>query len=333
MLSIGYSIQTPTVVESLSDFKSSPLPYKQPFMPLLNVNLPVGPFVLLVCFAIGLLVWVCLPHVVTAAGRGPRRWIEGRPEDLAPDGRDPIYADLYGQLTDLGFRPLGFYHEAIPFGPRFSVATFGSDQGSCLGSLSKLSRYDEPRLRFLSVFHDDAVILTKNDETLSEQRGDFLRQGIATDCAQEVLELHQVAVECYRSTGREYRPCRSLEDRLELENGFYRNAQLVAWSRRNGWGIVRTQLVFLAVMTAPAWLNFGAQSPAPWIVLATTCVAWKALVELTLRMRAHRHGAPNPPRAECVLRTWPRRLVAMFRREGSINSATREQTTGTGFTY
>jgi hypothetical protein len=269
--------------------------------------------------AIGLLVWICLPHVILALGWKPRWRIGGGPEDLAPEESDPVYADLYRQLTALEFEPLGFYYESIPFGPRFQVAMFGSRRLDCYASLSRLTRYDEVRLRFLSVFHGGGVILTKNDETVEEQRGDYLRQGVYTSSAEETLRLHLAAVERYRVVGHQECPGGTLGNRLLAADVFYGNAQVVSQMRRNFAEVAKTQITLVLGLAGIAWTIFGGQSPVPWMVLAMSCLGWKLLLDHQLRRYAHRPSRPEPlrPSGECVLCSWPAKLLRLLGRRNA----------------
>jgi hypothetical protein len=64
----------------------------------------------LVFKAVGLILALKLSLPALAAALGffaYRHGVSGGPSDVVPDGSDPVYEDLYGQLVSLGFEPDG----------------------------------------------------------------------------------------------------------------------------------------------------------------------------------------------------------------------------------
>src|SRR5437879_4917728 len=62
----------------------------------------------------GIALGLSLHHLLAAIGLdGFKAGYEGGPDDLAPEGKDELYADLYQQLIELGFRPAGVTWEKI----------------------------------------------------------------------------------------------------------------------------------------------------------------------------------------------------------------------------
>jgi hypothetical protein len=283
-------------------------------MPLALANVPDLTLVLLACLAVLLAVWICLPHALMAWGCPGRLWTSGTPADLAPDGTDPAYADLYRQLAALGFEPLGFHHEAIPFGPRFCSAVFGSQRHACCAKLSRLTPYDDHRLRFLSVFEGNGVVLTKNDEDVRQQHEDYLRQGIFTRSAEETLNFHLAAVERYRAAGWQETPGGSLEDLLEAEKRFYQNHEVRTRMRSDFGEILKTQLGLLGTFAGIGAVLGGAGGAAPWGGLALGAIGWKILIDRGFSKLAHRHGGARPPKPDepCLACIWPRKLAELL---------------------
>jgi hypothetical protein len=241
-----------------------------------------------------LLIIVCLPFGLTALGVAGRRRIAGIPEDLRPDGKDLVYDKLYSRLIALGFRPLGYFLESLPFGPRLRTAIFASPDGQSTAGLYRLTRHDEPRLRFLSVFTDGSIVHTKNDEELLEQQWDYLRQGRYTDVVDDVLQFHQEAVARYRDTGRQPMSNHNAEEVLNAEAAFYRNAQVAGKMRRDFAQLVKGQLTILCTAPLVARVMCGPQSLVPWLILAGSCLLWPVFVDCAWRSLAHR--GPNSRR-------------------------------------
>lgn len=286
-------------------------------MPPVLINVPDPAVVLLACLALLLVVWICLPHALMACGCPVRQWLSGRPADLVPDGTERAYEDLYRQLIGLGFEPLGFYHERIPFGPQFRAAVLGSRRHACFAKLSRLTPYDDHRLRFLSVFDGNGVILTKNDEDVCQQQEDYLRQGVFSRSANETLNLHLAAVERYRWTGWQEMPGGSLQNLLEAEKTFYQNHGVRIQMRSDFGVILKTELYILGTVAGIGAVVGGAGGAAPWAALAVGALGWRLLLDRGFRRCAHRHGGPQPAHADeaCLACTWPRKLARLVYRQ------------------
>jgi len=151
---------------------------------------------------------------------------------LEPSGSDAAYEELFAQLRDLGFVPVGrrnktcwffCHHWYRKFQTRIFVVPRGDGtavtyqqlpgsvtvtgfknvpQGDCIAVMFKLWPWEPWRLYFLTAFSDGALVETGNQmESFRIDEPDYLRWGLATPDRALLLERHREACRSFAAGG------------------------------------------------------------------------------------------------------------------------------------
>src|SRR5262249_41249297 len=103
---------------------------------------------------------VSLGHFWAAAGvEGFEAGFSGGPEDLVPEGDDPLYASFYRQLQELGFVPAGVTWEKVRGKPPINSFAFLHPTETGRASLWRALGGDF-RAYFVTQFTDGTCVLT-----------------------------------------------------------------------------------------------------------------------------------------------------------------------------
>jgi hypothetical protein len=143
-------------------------------------------------------VWRLLPAVLNALGLTFRKSsIDHDAAALEPPGDDAEYEDLFTQLRDIGFEPIGrrsttcwlFLHHWYR---NFQSRVFAARQGDCIALTYRLRAWDHWRLCFVTAFSDGAIVESANQmENFRIEEPDHLRWGLATPDRGLLLQRHR----------------------------------------------------------------------------------------------------------------------------------------------
>src|SRR5262249_32195637 len=136
---------------------------------------------------------------------------EGGPEDLAPEGKDALYAHFYRQLIDLGFRPAGVTWEKIAAKPRIESFAFLHPSDSCRASVWRLLGGDF-RAYWITQFSDGGAALTANYSRPPWNGPSYLAQGIPTTDLALLLDAHRRQVAALVAAGSVPVRCTNLDE-------------------------------------------------------------------------------------------------------------------------
>jgi hypothetical protein len=256
-------------------------------------------------------VWLCLPMLAMILGLsrvGCR--IVGGPETLTPTGDDPQYDELFDQLRDLGFEPLGsrvefgwlfnqHYYKQFPPG-----RVFASTTGDCFVSLYRIFPGEPWRLSYHTVFTDGSLVSTANQmpQLRIEQEG-YFRWGRATPDLAELLRLHREVAENYRAERGLTIDSPGLEG-FCATNARHSERHLRRQGPRMGLNALVQPAVFVGVLTLAAgyYDSFGRWTvPAAFILSA---IAYRVLLPLAARDTARRMW--NEDQAKGLAEQWAR---------------------------
>ena len=140
---------------------------------------------------------VCLPMLLAMLGlTRVSKTAEPGADYPIPCGAEEKHAFLVGQLTALGFEPLGVKRTAVHFFghhwvKRFTVHTFGSRRHGCYASVYELAPGDGLRVSLSTVFADGSMVTTGNSMVrLRIAEEDYFRWGLATEDMTRLLNGH-----------------------------------------------------------------------------------------------------------------------------------------------
>jgi hypothetical protein len=152
--------------------------------------------------------WMLLPAVLNALGLTFRQGsIEYDPAGLEPSSDDSEYETLFGQLSRLGFEPVGRRSNTHWFllhhwRKNFQSRVFALRRGHCIALTYKLRAWDHWRLCFVTAFSDGAILETANQmENFRIDEPDYLRWGLATPDRAVLLERHREACRDFAAAG------------------------------------------------------------------------------------------------------------------------------------
>jgi hypothetical protein len=235
----------------------------------------LSPLVVLLWIAAGLVVLVTvLPLLLTVAGLTRCRTdIQQDPAVLEP-GDDPVYADLYRRLTELGLEPLGTclnHYRFFAYHWRWSVlhAVFGSREQGCFACVYRLFPNEPLRVAFTTCFTDGAMAWTANNlPELQIVEDDYVRCGVETTNLTLQRDEHQKVVASLTARGRSA----DAHDRLPvLAQTLQRHGPRAGRRDRGRWAedlwLVLAYLVGMPFFVALLSLR-------PWVMPAGTLVLW-----------------------------------------------------------
>jgi hypothetical protein len=151
---------------------------------------------------------IVLPPLLAALGLS--RYRNALDEDAAAldPGGDPLYADVYRQLTDLGLRPLGTCRETLWFFGwhwRWSMllGVFGSRERGCFACVYRLFPTEPVRVAFTTCFDDGAHTWTANHmPELRISENDYVRWAVETADLALLLAEHEQMLKIFATNGR-----------------------------------------------------------------------------------------------------------------------------------
>jgi hypothetical protein len=248
--------------------------------------LPLAPWLIAAAiWAIAL--GVSLQHALAALGLdGFRAGYEGGPEDLAPEGKDDLYAHFFHQLTDLGFQPAGVTWEKIAAKPRIESFAFLHSSESCRASVWRLLGGDY-RAYWITQFRDGGAVLTTNYRRPLWKGRDYLARGIPTTDLALLSDNHRRDVATFVAAGSVPVRCSNLDEVTEAKRAYHHHPT-VRWElQRTQWYNFLTRAFLLGVMpTGVALLAIASRRLAnptvPWLLGLALCVF------MTLRLRGLR---------------------------------------------
>ncbi len=113
--------------------------------------------------AVVIVIRLILPNVLVLLGQSPlRNGMAGDADEASRHWLQDVDADLYEDMTSLGFRPVGVYWEQMPTARRFVEVVFSRPGEPCYGMLYPNHQIMPRRAAFLTVFESGAVVFTKN---------------------------------------------------------------------------------------------------------------------------------------------------------------------------
>jgi len=220
-----------------------------------------------------------LHHLLAAIGLdGFKAGYDGGPEDLAPEGKDDLYADLYQQLVKLGFQPAGVTWERIAGKARINSFAFLRPSESCRASLWRLLGGDY-RAYWITQFGDGGAVLTTNYRRPVWKGPRYLARGIPTTDLTLLLNEHRRDVAAFVAAGSVPIRCANLDEVAEAKRAYHYNPTVRREYQRTQWvsfshkvfllGVLPTGIGLLA--TANRWL---ASPAAAWLLGLAVCVFW-----------------------------------------------------------
>ena len=183
---------------------------------------------------LGLALSLSIRHALAAAGLdGFDAGSEEGPDELTPDGQDPLYADLYHQLLELGFQPAGVTWEKTVGKPKIKSLAFLHPR-DCCRALAVCS----PGRRLPSLLHypvhgwrgraDDQLF----PPTVARPR--LPGPGRADHRPARLLEEHRRDAAPFVLAGHARRVAASLEDIVAAKRDYHANPTVQRHYRRTG---------------------------------------------------------------------------------------------------
>jgi hypothetical protein len=129
--------------------------------------------------ALAIIIHLSMRHVMVVLGRSPlRNGFDAGPDALNPELVPTLDADLFNEMLELGFKPLGIYWEQVSFSKRHQEYIFVRPGENCYGNLYRSDSILPRRGSFFTVFPDGAVVFSKNYAGGVELRtDDFIAEG------------------------------------------------------------------------------------------------------------------------------------------------------------
>jgi hypothetical protein len=235
----------------------------------------LSPLVVLLWFAAGLVVLVTvLPLLLTVAGLTRcRTGIQKDPAVLEP-GDDPVYAELYRRLTELGLEPLGTclnHYRFFAYPWRWSVlhAVFGSREQGCFACVYRLHPNEPLRVSFTTCFTDGAMAWTANNlPEVQIVEEDYVRCGVETTDLAWQLDEHRKVVASLTARGRTpdaHDSLPVLAQTLQRQGARYVRRDRRKWAG-DLWLLLAYRVGF------PSFVAL--LSLRPWVMPAGTLVLW-----------------------------------------------------------
>jgi hypothetical protein len=257
--------------------------------------------------------WRLMPAVFNALGLTFRRgFIDDNAGALEPCGDDAEYDELFNQLRNLGFEPVGrrsntcwfFLHHWYR---NFQARVFAARQGDCIAVAYQLRAWDQWRLCFVTTFSDGAIVQTANQlERLRIEEPDHLRWGLATPDRGLLLERHREVCREFAGAGSRSVSLLPAEDvnRLCLHHEARHHRKCYRW---NGLKTMSRSLWLLGIALLLVRRFAG---NAPWLLPVSIIAwgfAWPAIYAYLFRaaagsLRAEdarwQHNQPTPGRLD-----------------------------------
>jgi len=240
----------------------------------MNLNLPeYAVYVIAACVSAGVL-WVCYPHLLLVLGINRyRNGVFGVPEDLEPEDKNPHYQELYDQLTQLGFEPLGLHWSTIGRTISTQAYVFGLPEVPCMAEI--YSRSDN--LYLVTGFEGNAALETTSVPTNEVRSKDFCLTSLPHASAQVLLADHRNQVEELVGQGWRPLPASRLEEIPAItraaSSGSNHNSRL----RGFALGHLRTILTSVAIAGVTFGWIFGFAGPWPWLGAALAAAAFHSM--------------------------------------------------------
>lgn len=234
-----------------------------------------------------------VPHLLAALGLGFfRTGIEGGPSDLDPDGKGETYGELYRQLIDLGFEPLGKSWEKAEM-RKIDSFIFLHRQEGFRASIWPLLGGDY-RMYFLTMFTDGAAVLTANYPRPTQDAADYFAQGVPTVILANALAEHRKSTARFVERGHKVWAPHTLEDIPEQKRRYHYHPAIRRNYLKNKWSIFRNKAIVLLLFPAAAaglahWAGYPAFLAS--LVAFLTCVFFTAKLKELLHKTLKEIGA------------------------------------------
>jgi hypothetical protein len=221
-------------------------------------------------------VGLSLQYVLAAIGMdGFEAGHEGGPEDLAPDGKDGLYAHFHRQLIDLGFKPAGVTWEKIAAKPRIESFAFLHPSESCRASVWRMLGGGF-RAYWITQFSDGGAVLTANYTRPVWSGPSYLAQGIPTTDLALLLDTHRRHVAALLAAGSVPVRCANLDDVAEAKRAYHHSPTVRQRYQQTQWFNFLSRAFMLGglptgvalVTVANRWLPNPA---AAWLLGLATC--------------------------------------------------------------
>jgi hypothetical protein len=226
-----------------------------------------------------IVLWRWLPALLNALGLTVWRVsVDDDAAALEPAGTDAAYDDLFAQLRDLGFVPVGRRSKTCWFflhhwRHTFRAHVFAAAQGDCLAVTYKLRPWDPWRLYFVTAFSDGGIVETANQmERLRIDEPDHVRTGLATPDRGELLDRHREVCRTFAAASSRRVAGLPVADvnRLELHHSARHHRQ------RHRWTGVKVMANSLWLLGLGLLLARRFADAAPYLLPATV-LAWGVL--------------------------------------------------------
>jgi hypothetical protein len=194
---------------------------------------------LFLCFSAALCVYFCRWSLFGMLGLDNyRNERTGGPGDLDPDGKGPVYANLYRQLTELGFEPFGVLQEYVRGHTTSPDLIFIRPQEQCMAVVWKFASGD-PRVKFKTYFCEGVIVLTCNYRCPLKDAAGLLVTSVPSTFLAPVLEEHRKHVAEAVAEGYRVLDCNTADAVTDLQRAFFYHRAV----RRQYIGALRDILV------------------------------------------------------------------------------------------
>lgn len=260
-----------------------------------------------------ILIRLLLPNISAVYGfMNLKNGFTGGPEHAHSDWPSRIDHDLYQEMLDLGFQPVGTNWEQLPFTRCFEQFVFTRPGEKCFGVLTPNDQIAPRRGWFLTVFKTGGVVFTKNYcGGVEVQEGNFLATGAQGDPAPvppvqqpvdrdlriplaETLARHRRNVDRLLAQGQQLPAAFDGDEFLATQQRYYRHPRLRREWQSSMWVLLLLKLLVLAPLPAFCFCTVGGDDPLPWSILLV-----EGLVGLSLRYGCSSAKVMNILRSVC----------------------------------
>ena len=227
-----------------------------------------------------LAVTACLRDVFWCCGIfGFRNGMTGPASDVVRDGMGDDFADVYDQLTRLGFQPAGVYWERAMLSPKFYEYVFKHPKLDGFAAVYRLCGRDI-NVMLMTAFTDGAIIKTHDTPGDSFDESDYVVVRMPSQPVAQLVAEHQKVESRLVAAGHTVERTYGMERIVDVQRQAFFHPTANQDLRRTGRTLLGAKLFTMGTVVVP--MGFMALACWDQPVIRTMCLLGAAAWVMTL---------------------------------------------------